>query len=153
MEGNLSAILSFLYCLVRIFNISHQVNAKLWDLFTQFTCRSTSGTLEMLTLNFAHSVVLLGNWLLLWSYRISSCYFTLEEGAQRRNWKPAGIYLWFYCELTAWGRFLAFSVCWSEYSPLKAYLPRCQAPAAATCQWVWHLSWGWKTWNSVFNRI
>lgn len=56
------------------------------------------------------------NWLLLWSYRISSCYFTLEEGAQRRNWKPAGISLWFYWTHSG-GWFLVFSCV--EYCPFE----------------------------------
>ena len=124
MERNFPSILSHLSYLVSMFSISCQVHVNdLVHLFTQFTCTNTSGILKMPTLNFVYNFVLLCNWLLLWSYRIPSCCFTLEERTQRRNWKSTGISLWF-CELVVWGWFLVYSCAEVNISLSKAYLPR-----------------------------
>lgn len=50
MEGNLPSMLSYSSYLAPVFNLSCQVSVRLWLLFTQFTCRRASGTLEMITL-------------------------------------------------------------------------------------------------------
>lgn len=92
-------------------------------------------------------VCFFANWLLWWSYRISSCYFTLEEGAQRRNRKPAGMSLillnWF------WRLILSFLLCWIVPLWRHIYL---DSTCNCSCQWALDLSQAWKPWTLVFNR-